>query len=127
MATRKERLVIVGGDAAGMSAASQVRRLRSDVEIIAFERGAFTSYALCGLPYYVAGYVAEWSQLIARTPEAHRRNGIDVRLRTEVIGLDLARREVIALDYEQRREYREPFDQLVLATGARPRELAVPG
>jgi len=127
MAIRKERLVIVGGDAAGMSAASQVRRMRSDVEIIAFERGAFTSYALCGLPYYVAGYVAEWSQLIARTPEAHRRNGIDVRLRTEVIGLDLARREVIALDHEQRREYREPFDQLVLATGARPRELAVPG
>jgi NADPH-dependent 2,4-dienoyl-CoA reductase/sulfur reductase-like enzyme len=115
MATRKERLVIVGGDAAGMSAASQVRRMRSDVEIIALERGAFTSYALCGLPYYVAGYVAEWSQLIARTPEAHRRNGIDVRLRTEVIGLDLARREVIALDHEQQREYREPFDQLVLA------------
>ncbi len=127
MVTRKERLVIVGGDAAGMSAASQVRRMRSDIEIIAFERGAFTSYALCGLPYYVAGYVAGWNQLIARTPEAHRRNGIDVRLRTEVIGLDLARREVIALDHEQQREYREPFDQLVLATGARPRELAVPG
>lgn len=127
MAIRPERIVIVGGDAAGMSAAAQVRRMRPEVEIVAFERGHHTSYALCGLPYYVAGYVDDTAQLVARTPEAHRRNGIDVRLRTEVVALDLERREVVAYDHERHREYREPFDQLVLATGARPRRLALPG
>ncbi len=127
MSTHRERVVIIGADAAGMSAASQLRRLRPEVEVIAFERGAYTSYALCGLPYLVAGLVAEPSRLIARTPEAHRRNGIDVRLHSEVIGIDLARQQLSVVDHEAKREYREGFDQLVIATGARPRPLVVPG
>ncbi|MCM8745155.1 FAD-dependent oxidoreductase [Thermomicrobium sp. CFH 73360] len=127
MSTHRERVVIIGGDAAGMSAASQLRRLRPEVEVIAFERGTYTSYALCGLPYLVAGLVAEPSQLVARTPEAHRRNGIDVRLHSEVIGIDLALQQVTVVDHEVRREYRESFDRLVIATGARPRSLLVPG
>lgn len=127
MSTHRERVVIIGGDAAGMSAASQLRRLRPEVEVIAFERGTYTSYALCGLPYLVAGFVAEPSRLVARTPEAHRRNGIDVRLHSEVIGIDLAQQQVIVVDHEAKREYRESFDRLVIATGARPRSLSVPG
>lgn len=127
MSTHRERVVIIGGDAAGMSAASQLRRLRPEVEVIAFERGTYTSYALCGLPYLVAGFVAEPSWLVARTPEAHRRNGIDVRLHSEVIGIDLAQQQVIVVDHEAKREYRESFDRLVIATGARPRSLPVPG
>ncbi|GBD20528.1 Coenzyme A disulfide reductase [bacterium HR28] len=127
MSTHRERVVIIGGDAAGMSAASQLRRLRPEVEVIAFERGTYTSYALCGLPYLVAGFVAEPSRLVARTPEAHRRNGIDVRLHSEVIGIDLAQQQVIVVDHEAKREYRESFDRLVIATGARPRSLPVPG
>jgi len=110
-----------------MSAASQLRRLRPEVEVIAFERGTYTSYALCGLPYLVAGFVAEPNRLVARTPEAHRRNGIDVRLHSEVIGIDLAQQQVIVVDHEAKREYRESFDRLVIATGARPRSLSVPG
>jgi len=127
MSTHRERVVIIGGDAAGMSAASQLRRLRPEVEVITFERGTYTSYALCGLPYLVAGFVAEPSRLVARTPEAHRRNGIDVRLHSEVIGIDLAQQQVIIVDHEAKREYRESFDRLVIATGARPRSLSVPG
>lgn len=127
MSTHRERVVIIGGDAAGMSAASQLRRLRPEVEVIAFERGTYTSYALCGLPYLIAGFVAEPSRLVARTPEAHRRNGIDVRLHSEVIGIDLAQQQVIVVDHEAKREYRESFDRLVIATGARPRSLSVPG
>lgn len=127
MSTHRERVVIIGGDAAGMSAASQLRRLRPEVEVIAFERGTYTSYALCGLPYLVGGFVAEPSRLVARTPEAHRRNGIDVRLHSEVIGIDLAQQQVIVVDHEAKREYRESFDRLVIATGARPRSLSVPG
>jgi NADPH-dependent 2,4-dienoyl-CoA reductase/sulfur reductase-like enzyme len=127
MSQQRERVVIVGGDAAGMSAAAQLRRLRPEVEVIAFERTTHTSYALCGLPYLVAGLVDDPAQLVARTPEAHRRAGIDLRLRSEVVGLDPERQEVVVWDAESRHEYREPFDRLVLATGARPRTLAVPG
>ncbi|EFL18270.1 flavoprotein oxidoreductase, partial [Streptomyces sp. C] len=83
-----ERLVVVGGDAAGMSAASQARRLKgpAELEIVAFERGHFTSYSACGIPYWVGGQVGGRDELIARTPEEHRARGIDLRTRTEVVG-----------------------------------------
>ena len=73
-----DRLVVIGGDAGGMSAAAQARRLRPDLEIVAFERGEFTSYAACGLPYFVSDEVTDRDRLIARTPEAFRAQGIDV-------------------------------------------------
>ena len=84
------RLVIIGGDAAGMSAAAQARRMTSsdELEIVAFERGSRTSYAACGLPYLVGGLVESPEHLIARTPEQHRANGIDVRIHHEVIAID---------------------------------------
>jgi NADPH-dependent 2,4-dienoyl-CoA reductase/sulfur reductase-like enzyme len=72
-----ERIVVIGGDAAGMSAASQAKRIAGDaVQIVAFERGAYTSYSACGIPYWVAGDVKGPERLVARSPEAHRRNGI---------------------------------------------------
>ena len=79
------RLVIIGGDAAGMSAAAQARRIMSarELEIVAFERGSRTSYAACGLPYLVGGLVDAPELLIARTPEQHRANGIDVRIQLD--------------------------------------------
>src|ERR1700761_6091615 len=97
---RRERLVVIGGDAAGMSAASQARRLRGpdELEIVAFERGHFSSYSACGIPYWVSGDVEERDQLIARTPEEHRARGIDLRMRTEVTEIDVAGRRVRARD-----------------------------
>ena len=116
------RLVVIGGDAAGMSAASQARkRLGPDrLAIVAFERGHFTSYSACGIPYWIGGSVAERDKLIARSPEEHRKVGIDVRLRHEVVGIDLDRREVVAHDLLGGGEVREGFDHLVYATGASP-------
>ena len=87
----QQRLAIVGGDAAGMSAASAARRRDPDLEIVAFERGPYTSYSACGIPYYVGGLVEEADRLISRSPEEHRANGIDVRTRCEVVAIDLAR------------------------------------
>ncbi|MFE4723147.1 FAD-dependent oxidoreductase, partial [Streptomyces sp. NPDC056728] len=86
MSPTRERLVVIGGDAAGMSAASQARRMRGpdELEIVAFERGHFSSYSACGIPYWVGGEVAGPDELIARTPEEHRERSIDLRLRTEV-------------------------------------------
>ncbi|MFI1257573.1 FAD-dependent oxidoreductase [Streptomyces netropsis] len=116
------RLVIVGGDAAGMSAASQARRLKGPDElgITAFERGHFTSYSACGIPYWAGGVVDGPDALIARTPEEHRRRGIDLRTRTEVTELDVAGQRVRARDLESGTERWHDFDGLVLATGARP-------
>jgi NADPH-dependent 2,4-dienoyl-CoA reductase/sulfur reductase-like enzyme len=116
------KLVVIGGDAAGMSAASQARkrRGRSDLEIVAFERGNFTSYSACGIPYWVGGAVTDRDALVARSPDEHRRAGIDVRLRHEVVEIDLDRREVVAHDLDGGGVVREGFDQLMYATGATP-------
>ncbi|MEU2023998.1 FAD-dependent oxidoreductase [Streptomyces sp. NPDC016469] len=124
-----ERLVVIGGDAAGMSAASQARRLKGpdELSITAFERGHFTSYSACGIPYWVSGDVTDRDDLIARTPEEHRARDIDLRTRTEVTEIDVAGRRVRALDRESGETYWTGFDKLVIATGARPVRPDLPG
>ncbi len=125
-----ERLMVIGSDAAGMSAASQARRRRGpgDLEILAFERGHYTSFSACGIPYYVAGVVPEPEALIARTPETFRSKfSVDVRLRHEVTQIDLDKRAAQVLDLETGRHWWEGFDQLVIATGAVPKRLPLPG
>ncbi len=122
------RIVVIGADAAGMSAASQAKRIAGDaVEIVAFERGTYSSYSACGIPYWVAGDVDGPERLIARSPDAHRRNGIDLRMRTEVEEIDLAAGRVTAHDLAAGRSYREGFDSLVIATGAVPVRPPLPG
>ncbi len=125
----QERLVVVGGDAAGMSAASQARRLKGpdELEIVAFERGHFSSYSACGIPYWVGGDVTDRDQLIARSPEEHRARGIDLRMRTEVTELDVAGGRVRSRDLESGAEAWTSYDKLVLATGAHPMRPALPG
>ncbi|MER6490723.1 FAD-dependent oxidoreductase [Streptomyces griseorubiginosus] len=125
----RERLVVVGGDAAGMSAASQARRMKGpdELEIVAFERGHFTSYSACGIPYWVGGDVEERDQLIARTPQEHRDRGIDLRLRTEVVAIDVDRQRVRARDLDSGDESWTSYDKLVIATGARPIRPDMPG
>ncbi|MER6775149.1 FAD-dependent oxidoreductase [Streptomyces bacillaris] len=124
-----ERLVVIGGDAAGMSAASQARRLKGpdELEIVAFERSRWTSYSACGIPYWVSGDVKHRDDLIARTPEEHRERDIDLRMRTEVTEIDVAGQRVRAVDRESGDAYWTGFDKLVVATGARPVRPALPG
>ncbi|WP_433649223.1 FAD-dependent oxidoreductase [Micromonospora zamorensis] len=118
-----QRLIVIGGDAAGMSAASQARRRRDrdDLEIVVFERGHFTSYSACGIPYWISGLVPGPDALIARDPQTFRTEyAMDVRMRHEVTTIDLDRREVVARDLEGGGEVRERFDDLMYATGAVP-------
>lgn len=124
-----ERLVVIGGDAGGMSAAAQARRLRSvdDLEIVVFERGSFTSFAACGLPYLVGGEVADVDDLVARTPEAFRASGIDARTRHEVVSIDTAGRTVEVRDLDRDTTRVESYDELLVATGAVPVHPPLPG
>jgi NADPH-dependent 2,4-dienoyl-CoA reductase/sulfur reductase-like enzyme len=125
-----ERLIVIGGDAAGMSAASQARRLRGpdELEIVAFERGPFTSYAACGIPYWIAGSIDERDRLVARDPDTFRRDHhIDVRTRHEVVAIDLDAREVTVHDLEAGGTATHGYDQLLVATGATPMRPPIPG
>lgn len=125
-----ERLIVIGGDAAGMSAASAARRQvpRSELEIIAFERGNHTSYSACGIPYFIGKDVADAGALIARTPEEFSRNhDIDARVKHEVLEIDLNRRAVRVRDLSNGTDVWEGFDQLMVATGALPVRPLLPG
>lgn len=115
------KIVIVGGVAGGASAACRARRLDETAEIIVFERGSYVSYANCGLPYYVGGSISERSKLAVQTPQSLRsRFNIDVRIETEVVGIDAKAHEVEALDHATSKTYRESYDKLLLSPGAGP-------
>src|SRR6478735_3343667 len=121
-----ERLMVIGGDAAGMSAASAAKRRDPDLDVVAFDKGPYTSFSACGIPFFVSGVVERSDGLIARSPEEHRKRGIDVHPRTEVLGVDLDARVATVRDATGS-ERREGFDRLVLATGAEAVALPVPG
>jgi NADPH-dependent 2,4-dienoyl-CoA reductase/sulfur reductase-like enzyme len=116
------RLVVIGADAAGMSAASQALRVAASrgerLEVVAFERTSHTSYSQCGVPYWVAGDVEDADALVARTADQHRANGIDLRLGADVTDLDLDKGEVTVRYLDEGREERVGFDEVLLATGA---------
>ena len=116
----KDRIVIVGGDAAGMSAASKIRREQPKRDILVLERTAFTSYSACGMPYFLGGLFDDFEKLIARSPETFREEyDIDVRTRHEVIAVDPSNQRV-TIRMGRDKVIQEPYDQLLIATGARP-------
>jgi NADPH-dependent 2,4-dienoyl-CoA reductase/sulfur reductase-like enzyme len=124
-----ERLVVVGGDAGGMTAAATARRRvpAGQLEIVAFEKGNYTSYSACGIPYLIGGLVSDVDALIARAPDEHLRRGVDARTGHEVLAIDTDRRCVLVRRVAGGVESWEGFDQLVIATGSTPRRPALPG
>jgi NADPH-dependent 2,4-dienoyl-CoA reductase/sulfur reductase-like enzyme len=122
------RAVIIGGDAAGMSAATRIRSARPDGEVVVLERSRFTSYSACGIPFVVGGLVGGGvDALVARSPEEHRRRGIDVRIHHEATGIDLDAGEVEFLDEHAGTIGRLGFDELLIATGGAPVRPDLPG
>jgi len=116
---RTPTIVIIGGDAAGMSAASRARRATADAVIIVLEKGRHVSYSACGLPYFLSGVVPDTDALISRTPEEHLANGIDLRLGHEAVGIDTRNHAVDAQGPDGHHSI--TYDRLIIATGASPR------
>ena len=113
------KIIIVGGVAGGMSAATRPRRLMEDAEITIFEKGPFVSFANCGLPYYVSGEIANRDSLLVQTPESLKaRFNLDVRPFHEVISISPAERTVTVRHDGQ--EFTESYDKLILSPGAKP-------
>ena len=124
----RKRVVIVGGVAGGASCAARLRRLDEDAEIVILDRGYYVSFANCGLPYFVGNVIQEESKLLLASPDLFReRFNIEVRLRNEVISIDRQSRQVVVREVESEREYREPYDALVLSPGASPIRPPLPG
>jgi CoA-dependent NAD(P)H sulfur oxidoreductase len=121
------RLAVVGGVAAGMSAAARAKRRDPALDVVVFERSAYCSYTACGLPYHIAGVIPDHRALVMRTPEEFAREGVAVHVRHEVTGIDLDSRTLRVRDLERGRGRTEPWDALVLAAGARPAGAGLPG
>ena len=127
MTPNNKKYLIVGGVAGGATAAARIRRLTEDAEIILFEKGAYISYANCGLPYYIGGVIEERDQLFVQTPEAFgKRFNIDVRTRSEVIAIHPEKKQVTVRSAEGK-EYTENYDKLLLSPGASPVVPPLPG
>lgn len=115
-----KKIVIIGGVAGGASTAARLRRLDENAKIIMFERGEHISFANCGLPYYIGETIKERENLLVQTPEAmNKRFNIDVRINSEVIGLDTDNKKIIVKSKDNG-NYEESYDTLILAPGAKP-------
>ncbi|MDJ0338505.1 FAD-dependent oxidoreductase [Cryobacterium sp. PH31-O1] len=120
------KIIIVGGVAGGMSAATRLRRLDETAEIIVFERGHYVSFANCGLPYFVGGVISDRGDLLLQTPQSlGARFALDVRVDTEVVQIDRVAQTVTVRDLLTDVESVEYYDRLVLAAGASARAGAV--
>lgn len=122
------KVVIVGGVAGGATAATRIRRLDENAQIIVIERTGYISYANCGLPYYIGGVIKDKDDLTLQTPESFlERFQIDVRVEQEVTGIDASKKTVTIKRLDNGQEYEESYDKLILSPGARPVRPDLPG
>ena len=121
-------IVIVGGCAAGMSAAAQARRVDPSAKITVFEKGGYISYAPCGIPYFISGEVKRFEDLFVYTPEqfSQQRN-VDVLVHHEVKRINVGERTVEVVDLREGREFKKAFTSLLISTGAVPIIPPIPG
>ncbi len=122
------KILIIGGVATGMSAATRARRLDEHAEITVYERSGNVSYANCGLPYYLSGVIDSRSALLLQTPKSLKeRFNLDVQVNSEVLNVDLFSKAIQVRNTVTGVEHTDSYDKLIIATGAKPRALDVPG
>ena len=123
----RNKVVIVGGVAGGMSAASKAKRENPELEVTVFERSHYISYGACGMPYVIGGLISELEDLVSRTPDEMAEQDIEVKVRHEVTEVDHENRTVKVKDLETSNTFEESYDILVLATGAQALRPDLPG
>ncbi|WNF38848.1 CoA-disulfide reductase [Bacillaceae bacterium IKA-2] len=121
------KLIVIGGVAAGMSAASKLKRENKDAQVIVYEKGGFLSYGACGLPYYISGENDDYTKMIARTKEQFEEKGIEVFLHHEVVKVVPEKQQIMVKDLENNRLFIDTYDQLLIATGTFPIVPPFPG
>lgn len=114
------RLIVIGGVAAGLSAAGRARRLDSQLQVTVFERTGYCSYTACGLPYFVSRVIGDHRDLVMRSPEELAGEGVEVHVRHEVTEIDPLRRTLSVRDLDSGRDRTVDYDELLIATGAAP-------
>lgn len=114
-----KKIIIIGGVAAGMSAAAKARRLDKDAVITVYEKTEYVSWGACGMPYYVGGFFDNSNTMIARTAEATIKSGIDLKVKHEVLKIDANNKKVVVKDLENNKEFEDSYDTLLIATGAK--------
>jgi NADPH-dependent 2,4-dienoyl-CoA reductase/sulfur reductase-like enzyme len=112
------KIVIIGGSAAGMSAAAKARRTDKEAEIIVFESSEIISFGACGLPYFVGGFFSDAALMQARTVEQMRNSGVDVRIKHRVRSVDTAVKELVVENLANGEQFIQCYDKLMIATGA---------
>lgn len=113
------KVVIIGGIAAGMSAAAKFKRLSPNDEVIVYEKGDIVSFGACGLPYYVGGFFEDSREMIARTPEQFKESGVEIHTKHEVIDVDFSNKKLKIKNLEINEIIEESYDKLMIASGAR--------
>ena len=122
------KILIIGGVAGGATAATRLRRLSEENEIIIFEKGEHVSFANCGLPYHIGGVIADRNKLLLQTPiSLKRRYNLDVRVFNEVIKIDKNQKTVEVRNLITKERYTESYDKLLLSPGAEPFKPNIPG
>lgn len=114
------KVIIIGGVAAGMSAASKIRRTQYDSEVIVYEKGETLSYGACGLPYYIGDEIKDSNKMIARTKKAFENMGITIHIKHEVISVDDVNKTVDVKNLETGEISKDNYDKLLVASGASP-------
>lgn len=123
-----KKYVIIGGDAAGMSAASKIRRMQPESKVVVFEKAPHISYAACGMPYWISGVIEDGSKLQVLTPEiAREKRDIDVRITHEVTKIDPSLKSIVVHNLSTGEDFVETYDTLLIATGARAIVPPIPG
>lgn len=112
------RVIIIGGVAAGTSAAAKFRRLHKEAEIVIYEKNDIVSFGACGLPYFVGGFFDNSDNMIARTPEAFIKSGVDVKTLHEVTDIDFKNKKIIVKNLKDNSSFEDYYDKLMIATGA---------
>ena len=113
------KVVIIGGVAAGMSAAAKFKRLSPNDEVIVYEKGDIVSFGACGLPYYVGGFFDDSREMIARTPEEFKASGVEIHIKHEVLSVDFKAKKLHIKNLISNEILEENYDKLMIASGAR--------